>query len=71
MGMPTVRKMDTALWEVRTRFSGGIARVLFTVMQDRMILLHGFVKKSNKTPIEELDTARRRLREQVGQELRN
>jgi phage-related protein len=39
----------------------GIARVFFSLWQDRIIALHGFVKKSQKTPDNELDTAKRRL----------
>jgi phage-related protein len=61
LGMPTVRKMEPGLWEVRSRLTKGVARVLFTVMGRQMILLHGFVKKSQKTPADDLDTARRRL----------
>ena len=61
VGMPLVRKLETDLWEVRTRMESGIARVLFTVACGSMILLHGFVKKSQKTPMQELDLARRRL----------
>lgn len=61
LGMPLIRKMEHRLWEVRSNISTGIARVFFTVMDDLMILLHGFVKKSQKTPQNELDTARRRL----------
>lgn len=61
LGMPLIRKIERGLWEVRSNISAGIARVFFTVMDRTMILLHGFVKKSQKTPQNELDTARRRL----------
>ena len=61
LGMPLIRKIERGLWEVRSSINAGIARVFFTVMDRRMILLHGFVKKSQKTPPNELDTARRRL----------
>lgn len=61
LGMPLIRKIERGLWEVRSNISAGIARVFFTVMDSTMILLHGFVKKSQKTPQNELDTARRRL----------
>jgi phage-related protein len=47
---------------VRSDISTGIARVFFTVKDSLMILLHGFAKKSQKTPPTELDTARRRLK---------
>lgn len=61
LGMPLIRKMERNLWEIRSHISFGIARVLFTVKGAVMILLHGFVKKSQKTPPAELNTARRRL----------
>jgi phage-related protein len=67
LGMPLVRKMEPDLWEVRSDISGGIARVLFTVAPvadgNAVLLLHGFVKKTQKTPKTELDTARNRLRQ--------
>ena len=61
IGMPVVRKLEADLWEVRVTISGGIARVVFTVDDDFMVLLHAFVKKSMKTPAADLRTARRRL----------
>ena len=62
LGMPLVRKLDKGLWEVRSRLSGRITRVLFTTGKGRMILLHGFIKKSQKTPREDLELAKTRLR---------
>ncbi|MBF6593276.1 MAG: type II toxin-antitoxin system RelE/ParE family toxin [Thermaceae bacterium] len=62
LGMPLVRKMEPNLWEVRSGTKDGIARVLFTVIGNKMVLLHGFVKKSQKTPKDELATARKRLK---------
>lgn len=61
LGMPLIRKMDKNLWEVRSHLPGGISRVFFTVSENQMILLHGFIKKSNKTPQTELNTATTRL----------
>lgn len=61
LGMPLIRKLDKKLWEVRSSLPDGIARVFFTVDVSRMILLHGFIKKSNKTPQNELKTATARL----------
>jgi phage-related protein len=61
--MPLIKKLETGLWEVRSRISQGISRVLFTVEGDIMILLHGFVKKSQKTPLHDLNVALRRLRD--------
>jgi phage-related protein len=61
--MPVVRKIEADLWEVRSRIRDGIARTFFTVIESDMVLLHGFVKKSQKTPKTELQTARARLKE--------
>lgn len=55
-----VRKLEAGLWEVRVGLTDTIARVLFTVEGDTMVLLHGFIKKSQKAPASDLDTARRR-----------
>lgn len=61
VGMPVVRKLDTSLWEVRSRLDRRIARILFTVVGTRIVLLHGFVKKSQSTPTKELELAKHRL----------
>jgi phage-related protein len=63
IGMPLIRKIEAGLWEVRSHIANGIARVLFTVEDDTMVLPHGFVKKSQKTPAADLKTAERRLAE--------
>lgn len=61
IGYPTVRKMDTNLWEVRSNVSDGkTCRLFFTISETRMILLHGIIKKSQKTPKEDLDLAKKR-----------
>lgn len=62
VGMPLVRKLATGLWEVRATLASGIARVFFTMVENEAILLHGFIKKSQKTPLTELETARKRKR---------
>lgn len=61
VGMPLIRKLEPGLWEVRSHMAGGIARVLFTVDGDTMVLLHGFVKKSQKMPAADLKTAKQRM----------
>lgn len=61
LGMPLIEKIDANLWEVRTKLTDGIARVLFTVDGNYMVLLHGFIKKSQKIPKHELETALARL----------
>jgi phage-related protein len=62
LGMPLVRKLEKNLWEVRTPITDGIARVIFTVIGNQMVLLHGFIKKSQKAPKKELELARKRLK---------
>jgi phage-related protein len=64
IGMPLSRSIKgyKGLWEIRTNLSNGrIARVLFCVHDGAMVLLHGFIKKTQKTPVSELDIARRRM----------
>jgi phage-related protein len=63
IGMPVCRALGDGLYEVRTTLIDRIARVLFTIDGSRMVLLHGFIKKSRKTPQQELDLARRRKKE--------
>ena len=65
--MPLVRKVEPGLWEVRSHISTGIARVLFTVDGNIMVLLHGFVKKSMKTPLDDLSLAQKRLSQLRGE----
>jgi phage-related protein len=66
LGMPLIRRIEKDLWEVRSNITDGIARTFFTVERGTMVLLHGFVKKSQETPPKELQTARRRLRNILG-----
>ncbi|MGH6629894.1 MAG: type II toxin-antitoxin system RelE/ParE family toxin [Burkholderiales bacterium] len=66
LGMPLVRKLGADLWEVRAALPETWARVLFTVVHGEIVLLHGFLKASRKTPGNELATAQRRLRETHG-----
>ncbi len=61
LGMPLVRKLEADLWEVRSILAGSrIARVFFTVRGQEMALVHGIVKKSQKTPQHDLKLARDR-----------
>jgi phage-related protein len=62
LGMPLVRKMDGNLWEVRVRLQGRTARVLFTLDEHVMVLLHGFIKKSQATPKDDLKIAISRMK---------
>lgn len=64
IGMPLCRSLGDGLWEVRSTLpSNRIARVLFSLHDGRILALHGFVKKTQKTPDEDLMLARRRKRE--------
>lgn len=64
IGMPVSRPLGNRLYEVRSNISDKrIARVIFTIIDDWMILLHGFIKKSQQTPKEEIDLAIKRLKE--------
>lgn len=65
LGMPLCRSLAShkGLWEIRTALSDKrIARVLFCVHQGERVLLHGFLKKTQKTPRAELETAARRMK---------
>jgi phage-related protein len=63
IGMPTCRSMGKGLYEVRSDLpSGKIARVLFCIYEEKMILLHGFIKKTQKTSAQDLDLALKRKR---------
>lgn len=65
VGMPLCRSISShkGLWEVRTSLPGNrTARVLFCAYKREMILLHGFVKKAQKTPKADLDLAMKRMR---------
>jgi len=64
LGMPHTRAMGDGLFELRIKGAEGIARVLYcTVVGRTIVVLHAFVKKTEKTPSDVLATARRRMRE--------
>lgn len=64
LGMPHTRAMGDGLFELRLKAAQGIARVFYcTIVDRRIVFLHQFVKKSNKTPPRELRIARARMRE--------
>ena len=60
VGMPVCRPVRAGLWEVRTTLRGRIARILFCIAEGRMVLLHGFIKKSQKTPESDIALAQER-----------
>lgn len=62
LGMPLVAHLGGDIWEVRIKLGNRIARVLFALDGQMMVLLHGFIKKQQKTPGPDLDLARDRLK---------
>lgn len=64
LGMPHTRAMGGGLFELRIKAAEGIARVFYcAVVGRRIVVLHQFVKKTDKTPLKELDIARRRMKD--------
>ena len=64
LGMPHTRAMGTGLFEMRLKSREGIGRVFYcTVVNRKIVMLHQFVKKTDKTPRKELAVARKRLKE--------
>jgi phage-related protein len=64
IGTPYCRALGRGLWEVRSSLPGGrIARVIFCIVEGEMILLHGFEKKTQKTPTQDIALALDRKRE--------
>ena len=57
MGMPLVRSLGGGIWEVRSRLENRIARFLFALEGATMVLLHGFIKKTQATPARDLTLA--------------
>jgi phage-related protein len=68
IGMPLVRKLEQGLWEVRVHLAGRIARVLFTIVENEAVLLHGFIKKDRRTPRDDLSLGRKRMKQVQRQE---
>ena len=60
IGKPLVGNLGDDLWEIRSRLGDRIARVIFCLEGRTMVLLHGFIKKTQKTPGHELDLATKR-----------
>jgi phage-related protein len=63
VGMPLARPLGSGLHERRCILpTRRIARLLFFVVKGEIVLLHGFIKKTRKTPLEDLEVARQRMR---------
>lgn len=64
IGLPVCRPLTNGLWEVRSNLSQGrIARVIFCIVGGSMVLLHGFIKKTQKAPPHDLDLALKRKKD--------
>jgi phage-related protein len=63
VGMPLCRSLGGGLWEIRSNLPGRIARVLFCIHVGSIVALHGFIKKTQKTPPADIDLARKRMKE--------
>jgi phage-related protein len=64
LGMPHTRAMGDGLFELRLKAAEGIARLFYcTMVGKKIVMLHQFIKKTNKTPLKELEIARRRMKE--------
>ncbi len=66
LGFPLVKKLEPGLWEIRSRAGHKIFRIIFTIYQNYIVLLHGFVKKSQKIPEQDLALARERKKQLGG-----
>ncbi len=66
IGKPLADHLEGEIWEIRTRLDNRIARVLFLIEGTSVVLVHGFIKKTQKTPAAELDVARQRLKRMRG-----
>jgi phage-related protein len=63
VGKPLVDNLGEGIWEVRSRLGNRIARTLFAIVDEEIVLLHGFIKKQQKTPQDELDLAKKRKKQ--------
>ena len=63
VGKPLVDNLGDGIWEVRSRLDNRIARTLFAMVDQEIVLLHGFIKKQQKTPPDELDLAKKRKKQ--------
>ncbi len=64
VGMPHIRSLGDKLWEIRASGKDGISRGIYVAIKDkRVIVLRVFIKKTEKTPIKEIDLAKQRAKE--------
>ena len=66
IGMPLVRSLKDGLWEVRSALpSQKIARLILCFHMGMLVVLHGFIKKTRSTPLQDIESAKRRMKEVV------
>jgi len=64
LGKPYVGRLDFGLYEIRAKGKEGIARSVYCTLKNReIVILHTFIKKSEKTPKKDLDLAKKRMKE--------
>ncbi len=64
VGLPHVRHLEGALWEIRMKGRDGIGRAIYVTTEGRrIVILHAFTKKTQKTPAKALAKARKRAKE--------
>lgn len=63
VGKPLVDSLGGGIWEVRSSLKNRIARTLFIIVDEEIVLLHGFIKKEQKTPKDGLDLAKKRKKQ--------
>ena len=64
IGMPLVRSLKHGLWEVRSTLpSQRVARLILCFHESRIVVLHGFIKKTRRTPADDIELARRRMKD--------
>jgi phage-related protein len=62
VGMPLCRPLGQGLYELRTNLKDRIARLMFGIVDGKLVVVHGFIKKSQTTPAGDLELARKRLK---------
>ena len=62
LGMPLMDSIGSGIWEVRTKLLNSISRILFIAEEGQLILLHGLIKKTPKTPKQDIDIAKDRIK---------
>lgn len=67
LGMPHTKYLEKGLIELRIKGKEGIARVFYcTMVMGKIIMLHSYIKKTNKTPKKEIEIAKKRMKEVLG-----